>query len=168
MCRTRCQVEPFLTMSETCTRGSMLSSFEALSVVRTFGNFLLMGLEGYLLMMFPEYLVTRLQTVTNRILWTGIWESSFSLSMMSFSIRRTVAGHTSMRQQGVSRKLHTNGLLVTITGGDMSLCFPEGYCTHKSRGITLGQRSPVAFFWPCQMINCARDSIIPKSLQGFH
>ena len=46
----------------------MLSSFEALSVVRTFGNFLLMGLEGYLLMMFPEYLVTRLQTVTNRIL----------------------------------------------------------------------------------------------------
>lgn len=38
MYRTRCQVEPFLTMSEMCSQGSMLSSFEALSVVRTFGK----------------------------------------------------------------------------------------------------------------------------------
>ena len=57
-----------------------------------------MGLEGCLLMMFPEYLVTRLQTVTNSILWIGIWESHFSLSMTSFSIRFTVAGHTQRRQ----------------------------------------------------------------------
>ena len=36
----------------------------------------------------------------------------------------------------------------------------------KSRGITLGQRSPVAFFWPCLMINCAAAAAAAKSLQS--
>lgn len=47
--------------------------------------------------------------MTNRILYNGIWAGIFNLLMISWSIRNLMAaGPTSMRQQGINRRLKTN------------------------------------------------------------
>lgn len=61
MYRTRCQVEPFFNHERNVFPRPMLSSFEALSVVRTFGKVSSNRTRGLSSYDVSEYLVIRLR-----------------------------------------------------------------------------------------------------------
>lgn len=101
------------------------------------------------LMLFPEYPIIDLPTMTNKILWIGVWRGFFNLLMIGFTIRhwrlkKPVILAWDNKGSGESCIPIDIGLLVTISCG-MSLCFPRGipWIVSKIKSNTFGQESTV-------------------------